>query len=169
MARNMKRKLIWQGNNSATMTLPIDWVRKQGLDSGQEIEVVHSGEFLVIGSKTPKTKQRIELHFTENVGSAVKKVLSELYRCGYDEILVNFQHKEIEPHIQDMAWHEMVGFEMMKLREGHILLKDIAELDPESFPVVFKKSFLLLLSVAREFKPCKGFCSRISNGSGVAS
>jgi phosphate uptake regulator len=30
------------------------------------------------------------------------------------------------------------------------LLATIAELDPESFPVVFKKSFLVLLSLARE-------------------
>ncbi len=146
----MKRKLIWQGNNSATMTLPIDWVRKQGLENGQEIEVVHSGEFLVVGSKTPKTKRRIELHFTENVGSAVKKVLTELYRCGYDEILINFQHREMELPIQDMAWHEMVGFELIKVKEGQTLLKNIAELDPEHFPVLFKKSFLLLMSLARE-------------------
>lgn len=146
----MKRKLVWQGNSSATLTLPINWVREQGLGEGAEIEVVPSGEHLIIGAKKNKTIRKISLELKTPVGSAVKKLIANLYRVGYDEIELTLPDKETEQHVQSCLWKELVGFESVKLSEKVILLKDIADLDPECFPMMFKKSFLLLLAFGRE-------------------
>ncbi len=146
----MKRKLVWQGNSSATLTLPISWVREQGLGEGAEIEVVPSGDTLIIGTKKNRTVRKVTLELKQPVGSAIKKLIANLYRVGYDEIELTLPDKETERYIQDCIWKELVGFESVKLNEKTILLKDIADLDPECFPMMFKKSFLLLLAFSQE-------------------
>lgn len=146
----MRRKLIWQGNNSATLTLPINWVREKGLKEGAEIDVIRSGEHLMIGANERQKKKKISVEFKKNVKGAVKKLLASLYRNGYDEILINHNYHEIEKYAHKMVWTQLVGFEMIKKGEKQFLLKDIADLNPESFPVLFKKSFLLLLNFSEE-------------------
>ena len=134
----MKRKLVWQGNSSATLTLPISWVREQGLGEGAEIEVVPSGDTLIIGTKKNRTVRKVTLELKQPVGSAIKKLIANLYRVGYDEIELTLPDKETERYIQDCIWKELVGFESVKLNEKTILLKDIADLDPECFPMMFE-------------------------------
>ena len=44
----MKRKIIKQGHNTLTMTLPSDWVRKLNLEAGEEVDVCENNGSLVI-------------------------------------------------------------------------------------------------------------------------
>ncbi len=146
----MQRKLIWQGNSSATVTLPIHWVRERGLANGTEIEMVPSGEHLILGTKHNHHKRKISLEISKSIGSSVRKLLANLYRVGYDEITITFCTPAIGKHIQDAVWKELVGFECIQATENNYIIKDIADIDPESFPVLFKKSFLQLLAFTKE-------------------
>jgi len=44
----MKRKIIKQGHNTLTITLPSEWVKKLNLNAGDEIEVYERDSGLVI-------------------------------------------------------------------------------------------------------------------------
>ena len=63
----MRRKIIKQGNNSYTLTLPIKWIRQLNLDKESELEIEESQHKLTL---TPSGKQKriekaTEFHFTK--------------------------------------------------------------------------------------------------------
>ena len=47
----MKRKIIKQGHNTLTVTLPSEWVKKLNLNAGDEIDLVEDNSSLVINGK----------------------------------------------------------------------------------------------------------------------
>ena len=47
----MKRKIIKQGHNTLTITLPSEWVKKLNLSAGDEIDLVEDNSSLYINGK----------------------------------------------------------------------------------------------------------------------
>ena len=50
----MRRKLVKQGVNALTVTLPAKWIEKKGLKAGDEIDVVEEENKIEIYSDTLK-------------------------------------------------------------------------------------------------------------------
>ena len=46
----MKRKLVKQGNNALTVSLPSDWSKLNRLAAGDEVDVEIVGKNVIIGS-----------------------------------------------------------------------------------------------------------------------
>ena len=44
----MRRRIIKQGNNSFTSTVPIKWIKENNLEAGDEIEVFEEDNQLII-------------------------------------------------------------------------------------------------------------------------
>jgi len=44
----MKRKIIRQGNNAYTLTLPISWIRQNSLTPKDELNIIEHGRILKI-------------------------------------------------------------------------------------------------------------------------
>ena len=55
----MKRKIIKQGHNTLTVTLPSDWVKKLNLKSGDEIDVLENENSLILNG-FEKNKEKIK-------------------------------------------------------------------------------------------------------------
>ena len=47
----MKRKIIRQGHNTLTITLPTDWAKKLNLNAGDEVDLIEDNSSLVINGK----------------------------------------------------------------------------------------------------------------------
>ncbi len=145
----MKRRLVKQGNQSFTITLPVNWIRERGLQEKDDLEVVPSGDFLILGNRAAAKKRRISLHLTENYGPSIKKLLASLYRNGYDEVTLTVDY-EGDGSLHQFIWEELVGYEIIQRDTRCYVLRDIADLDPESFDVLFKECFLSLLNFKNE-------------------
>ena len=62
----MKRKLILQGNKSYTLTLPINWIKEQNLESGDDLEVMpQDTDLLIKGTGGKKEERTVFLDFGE--------------------------------------------------------------------------------------------------------
>jgi phosphate uptake regulator len=144
----MKRKIVGQGNNSLTVTIPIDWARAKGLSDGSEIDVMPSGEYLILGSEN-SVRKVISLDIGK-ASTSVRKLISTLYRNGYDEIELKYKESVVADCVSNTVWRELVGFEVVKIKDGCLQIKDIAHLDPDSFPMLFKKNFLLILTILED-------------------
>ena len=55
----MKRRIIKQGHNTLTITLPSKWAKKFNINPGDEVELIEQGKDLKIA--TEKTQQLNEL------------------------------------------------------------------------------------------------------------
>lgn len=91
----MRRKVIKQGHNTFTLTLPIKWAKQQNLQPGTELEVSEQGNSLVVsilGSEgNEKAIEKAEVDITGLPNPLLWRFVSSAYRAGYNEIKIDFE------------------------------------------------------------------------------
>ena len=166
----MKRKIIKSGRGFLS-SLPIDWIREHKLDSGHEIELEKVGHSLIISPNKPKITERIRLN-AHDTDSLIERLIPAIYRVGYNEIEINYEGSETLKHIQDVLDRELIGFEIIAQGKSSCIIKDISGRDHEAFETLLKRSYLLLLSNAKDcsialkkkdIKKLKEICHRDKN------
>ena len=85
----MKRKIIRQGHNTLTVTLPSKWAAKNGIKPGDEVDITENETSLVIGS-SPKGAggESITVDISGLTPPIIWRMISSAYRAGYSEIKV---------------------------------------------------------------------------------
>ncbi|MAG78238.1 hypothetical protein CL616_02620 [archaeon] len=155
----MRRKLVKQGPQSLVVSLPSDWLKKNHLIKGNEVEIVEISNNLVVSGKEvveKKIKEDFVLNIDEMDDYLIKRYLTMLYTQGYGEIVVTFSKKGImllrkgkkmgvEKFISELT-HRFVGMEVLTSEKKRIVLKCFTALDVEELKNVQRRIFLLILS-----------------------
>jgi phosphate uptake regulator len=139
----MKRKVIRQGHNTLTLTLPIKWVKTQNINPGDELNIeIGDDQLIVTRSENPITKPLKEgsVFLDRNDLSSVRTSLGVLYRKGYDIINVNYNNDEIFKLIKD-AIHHLIGFEIVEKKQGFCKIKSYLLEEKEDFIGTINKFF----------------------------
>lgn len=88
----MKRKLIRQGHNTFTITVPIKWAKRMGLNAGDEVDVLEQGSSLVINAgKGAEGLGKTSVDITGLPNPLLWRFVSSAYRAGFDEIRIDFE------------------------------------------------------------------------------
>lgn len=85
----MKRKVIKQGHNTLTITLPSKWAKDRGVKSGDEIDIAEQEKSLVIsthGNGAIPSSTTIDISGMST--PLIWRYVSSAYRAGYDEITI---------------------------------------------------------------------------------
>lgn len=170
----MEKKLTAQGpkdRKSYTVTLPIEWVKEEGLDRKKAVELNIVGNKIVI-SPSSEIEQRVDIN-GEDYSLNLIKVLQGLYRIGVNEIRLNFVKKELVEKTLDILDKYLIGYEIVEQKKDYILIKEITKESEEDFKVLFRRIFLLLLELSgsdnqiqinalhRNSKKLINYCQRI--------
>jgi phosphate uptake regulator len=150
----MKRKLIRQGagsNGSFTLTLPAGWVRKHGLNAGDEIDVEEHGNALLVGTakgfEMPK-EARIDLRNLPI--THIWRKTAEAYRSGAETIILTYENKtlhhrktgrtvSVREEIERVATTECLGMEIEKITPTTVTLRQFGETLEGEFDAAFRK------------------------------
>ncbi|MBU1975617.1 MAG: hypothetical protein KKG59_04405 [Nanoarchaeota archaeon] len=147
----MERKLIPQGtkrNRSYTITLPMTWVKNNGLDALLNVNLDIIDNKILIGTeKIFKTKTTID---ATNLDFIIKKLVAEKYKKGIDEIRINFKDTSTLNLIRDLVEKELIGFEMLEHTRTHCIIRDISKSCVESFEKTLRRCFHVLHDVGNE-------------------
>jgi phosphate uptake regulator len=170
----MKRKIIKQGHNTLTMTLPSEWTKKLNLTAGKEINLVERENGLFISAEKGNDSRKVEFDIDDMDIPTVWKHFMAVYREGYDEVLIKFNkdklenpYKFITTHRLDMRYgkkaekgtvlgalqgfvNRFIGFEIVEHSKKHILVREMGELTSKEFDNSLRKIFLLLQEMAEE-------------------
>lgn len=133
----MKRSIMLMGGNTYVISLPAGWVKRHGLEKGQEIEVNEDiGKVIVSASLKPESKMVSVEYEKENAK------LVEAYQMGYDEIKVtgNFSLDSLQQTINDF----LPGFEIIASGKGYCMLKSVSEPNMAEFDALIRRAFLLI-------------------------
>jgi phosphate uptake regulator len=169
----MKRKIIKQGHNTLTVTLPIDWVKKLNLNAGDEIDVEENNGSLLINGKQSCDDKKIVLDISGLRVPMLWRFFQSIYREGYNEIRLQFdpdqknyesaynyyssqfEYKRLgeKPSkkpaldmIHDLVYR-FVGVEVIESGNGYCIVKEMGELSAKEFDNSLRRIFLLLLGL----------------------
>ena len=59
---NMKRKVIRQGHNTLTITLPAKWIQKKGIEAGEELDVIEKEDVIIISNENQASLDKIKVN-----------------------------------------------------------------------------------------------------------
>jgi len=144
----MKRKIIKQGNDTLTITLPKKWARMHTLEAGNEIEVEEREKTLVLSTEKDFSLEKCCVSVAD-LQPMIRRTLFSLYQKGYDEINVTFGSSK-EMGLVQFSVNEMIGMEIIDQVRKSISIKELAHPEYSEFDNILKKTFLLILNISKE-------------------
>jgi phosphate uptake regulator len=139
----MKRKVIKQGHNTLTITLPSGWANKHQIRPGDELELESNGKTLVLRTEKlldtgKKTKDISKLT------SILPLVLLSLYRKGYDDVELKFDKPQASIIIENILQNKHIGYHIFEQTKNSCLLKALSDINNLEFDDILRKLFILL-------------------------
>ncbi len=151
----MKRKVIKQGHNTLTITLPKVWVNEQSIQAGSEIEVTNHGDHLKISNlQTTRAKETVSSDVSNLDRTSIILLIQAFYRFGYDTI--NIQTNKIKSvhhrkncdvtvsYVIHNTINRLIGSELISSTSTSFSIKKITEESKDEFDTVLRRIFLLL-------------------------
>lgn len=146
----MKRKLIKQGGYGVTFYVPKKWVDARQLKAGDEIEVTTVEDSLLLSSTSVARKKRIlTFSLQETRESALRTLLVNAYRAGFDEIHLSYSGKKEDVH--NVVSSFLLGFDVFSEKDNTYILKSISEPGNESFEQIFQRLFYIIEEILKSF------------------
>ncbi|MFC1733889.1 AbrB/MazE/SpoVT family DNA-binding domain-containing protein, partial [candidate division KSB1 bacterium] len=144
----MKRKVIKQGNGTLTITLPKQWTNKVGLKGGDEIDVDVEGNSVRINTtKAPRLKEKtVDL---SEIEVSAARVLSALYKQGYDEVRLRFDDVSAIKKIQNEVTKHLMTYEIVDQTQNSCYVKSLSTENYDDFDAILRKAFQVGLSLAK--------------------
>lgn len=164
----MKRKIIKQGNNAYTITLPTKWVKQLNLNPKDELDLIEEGNQLIINAKKNSLKNSISFNISDMPIPLIWKYISTVYREGYDEIIIKFSNpykkyenvygfstsyskdlnlpkyqKTVLPTIQDIV-NRFIGIEIIDFKEDCCIIRQMEEPSDKQFENSKRRIFMIL-------------------------
>ncbi len=150
----MQRKVIRQGHNTLTITLPSKWVQKNSVKAGDEISIEEKGMGLVIGSHNGKSIEWVEIDISDLDSQSLRRQIRSAYKLGYDEVKVNFSNDQtiefksnVPQKTLEAIYKEesmLVGMEIIEQGKQYCLLKDVSNSTMNDPSPILRRVFLLL-------------------------
>lgn len=139
----MRRKVIKQANQAYTITLPIEWVRKNQIDKNSEIDVIVKERALIINSDNPVAGGKVKLDVNGFDKKIIYRTLIALYAKGIDEIEL-ISKKDISQKLISLL-NNLLGYALIEQKDDVYLIKDIKGGETQNLDEVFKRVFQMVL------------------------
>jgi phosphate uptake regulator len=139
----MKRKVIKQGNQAYTITLPIEWIRSHKIDRKSEVDITESGKSLIINSDNPVSGGSVSLDIENLNERAIYRIINALYAKGVDEIRV--KSSKDASKILLKAGSNNLGFALVSQENNSYIIRDVSGTNYSNLDEIFKRVFQMIL------------------------
>ncbi|MFC1723070.1 hypothetical protein ACFL0V_02945 [Nanoarchaeota archaeon] len=153
----MRRKLIAQGKGGYTLTVPIKWVREQGLEGGDDVEVNigPKGNLLVKGKGKPIVSESHTLNVEGFDKYQINKSIRSLYKSKTDEIIILYDKAKVwdlkakkEVRIENVCeavCKNLIGLDIIHKEKGKLVLQCFVSEDNKKIETIEKRIFYMLI------------------------
>lgn len=141
----MERKLVRQGRNALTVTLPAPWLKNRCLSAGDSVFVSERNQELVIGARltAPRLEGTADVRDCER--SMIYHILLAKYIEGYDTIVVLHNNAKL---IQEVA-KSLLGMIIEEHTPARTTLKSVIAVPEENFLAVLRRAAHILVQQAK--------------------
>lgn len=171
----IKRRIIKQGHNTLTITLPKSWVEKHQVHAHDELEVTEQNDLLTIQPAKKIALPIITLDVRGLTTPLIWKHLSSAYRAGYDEFKILFEGTQMKKRYSAFSYDTLgflysedatkevvlsqieiiqllinrcIGVEIIDQKENWCTVKEMVETTYKEFDNTLRRIFLLTLSLS---------------------
>ena len=136
----MERKLVRQGNNALTVTLPAKWLQQKGLEAGNTVNIIERKNSLEIQKYLGARKKEISLDLREEKGSYLFIVISEAYVKGYD--VIRIRHKG-QKQLAEYT-NSFIGMVVDRFDDEFLILHSVVQVPEDSiYPLIRRLGHML--------------------------
>ncbi|MBR9692211.1 AbrB/MazE/SpoVT family DNA-binding domain-containing protein [Candidatus Woesearchaeota archaeon] len=135
----MRRKLVKQAGQAVTITLPIEWVRSNGLKPGDEIDVEAHEKDLVLNSGKKIIGSSIKVKTTASPRRMRFMYINAAYAKGIDEIELELD-KEAYPELD-----QEIGYAVVSQKDKKYIIRDVSGVSSEDLDEIFKRVFQMII------------------------
>jgi len=174
MGNSMKRRVIKQGHNTLTLTLPSEWAKKHGIKAGDELNITEREKSIVVSAEgNGFIPASTTIDVTGLSSPLIWRYILSAYRAGYDEIAVTgigsgkravysaFSYNTLD-YLKDgyksnvsaldmgpmetvsAAVNRLIGMEIIEQKQNYCLIKDLSEVTDKEFDNTLRRIFALL-------------------------
>jgi phosphate uptake regulator len=153
----MRRKVIRQGHNTLTVSLPIKWAKAHNLKEGEEIDLNEKGANLIISKEAYRGGGTINVDITGMHRNSIIMLLESFYNYGYDVINITSKDTKVKWILYDEDWqiskivnysaNLMVGAELVKSEKGNYIIEVLTEDSKEKFDLTLRRLFRLIIGI----------------------
>lgn len=144
----MRRKVIRQGHNTLTVTLPARWSAENKVKPGDELEINEENGSVIISPIRLDTAKRAEIKVMKPA-RLISRSICNLYRIGVDEISITYDDPIVIKDI-NAKLPLLMGFEITAQDKEHTVLHNVMRIDDKEFGSSFRRYFLLTKTLAEE-------------------
>jgi phosphate uptake regulator len=159
----MKRKINRVGQNTLTVSLPIEFVKKYNIKQGDELDLIEQDHSLIISKqKIEKPKRKITLCLDKFNKLMLNRFMNEFYRQGFQEIELTFNVEQIYDSknsknikVEDYVKYiikRFIGMEIVSQTKNKIVLESLMSIEEyDKMEVVRNRIFFLIKEFTSEF------------------
>jgi hypothetical protein len=141
----MERKLVRQGRNALTVTLPSGWLKSKGLEAGNSIFIEEANNNLEIKASPSAIKKETTVNLTDSDRSMAYHVLYAKFIEGND--IINIIHNN--PTVIQQVSQVFIGFILEEHTPTFTKMKNIIVVPEENFEAIIRRATHILLQLAK--------------------
>lgn len=141
----MERKLVKQGQSALTVTLPHEWIKKNGLKEKDLVKIEEDAEKLTLSNPKHVLKRKIKLDLLHSEKGLALHRITGAYIEGYDTISIEHNNSFFSEKMNNA----LLGMVLEKNDGKELIFKNLISVPEDNFEELFKRSCQLLLALAR--------------------
>ncbi len=138
----MKRKLVQQGNNALTISLPYKWTSKLNLTKGDYVEVTDQGKDILVSSEKINNKKKYSIEISKSK-PFFKRYIRSCYVLGYDEIEV-YSDDRLPYNTIDESLNNLIGYEILSQQSRKCTIGIVSISDKDKIDILINKLFFMI-------------------------
>jgi phosphate uptake regulator len=139
----MERKLVRQGRNALTVTLPAKWLKSKGLGAGKTVHISEGNDLVV--SALGAARRSIAIDAREHDKSGIFNLAIAAYIEGYD--LLTVRHNNPRAAHDLSQW--LIGMVIEENTATKMVLRSIIVVPEDNFDALLRRSMHMLVQQAR--------------------
>jgi len=151
----MKRKVIQLAGKTFVVSIPTEFAKANGVKKGDEVEVTTVPKGLLISTSSTK-EEKIRVDVSGLSDDTVKRVVSMLFKCGYDDVELVFDKPETAKIIQSRLQSDTIGWEVIEQSAKMSHVKTVSKEQDTEMDSIIRRLFLVTLEMLRGFANTEG-------------
>ncbi|MFH1440220.1 MAG: AbrB/MazE/SpoVT family DNA-binding domain-containing protein [Candidatus Woesearchaeota archaeon] len=145
----MQRKLVKQGQNALTVTIPARWTQANNLKAGDIVEIGEEGNNIIISSENKEKLSKQQIMIDKHTHFFVERIITNAYKKGIDELKLIFNKQIPTESINHILSNYAIGYEVTDITKDYCVIRSFSSESEENIDITIRKCFFMIKEMYR--------------------